>query len=274
MKKIFVSGSFDDLRLRHIRLLDEASKLGSLFVRLWSDAMVERLEGHPPKFILDERLYLLNAIRYVSGVELCPDNVVEPDSLPCVSGIQPDVWVVDESADNPIKQEYCESHGIEYVVIPEACLRDIPKWTIAEKYAHTDQRKIIVTGCFDWLHSGHVRFFEEVAGLGELYVGVGHDANLRLLKGDGHPMFPETERRYMVQSICYVKESLITSGSGWMDAAPEIKHVGIDAYAVNDDGDNPEKRAFCKANGLDYIVLRRVPRVGLPRRESSVLRGF
>ena len=274
MKKIFVSGSFDDLRLRHIRLLDEASRLGSLFVQLWPDSMVERLEGHPPKFTLAERLYIINAIRYVSGVEIYPDDVLEPDSPPCVSGIQPDVWVVDKGADNIVKKEYCESHGMKYVVIPEACLRDVPEWTIAEKYPHNGRRRIIVTGCFDWLHSGHIRFFEEVAGLGELYVSVGHDANLRLLKGEGHPMFPETERRYMVQSICYVKESLITSGSGWMDAAPEIKHVGIDTYVVNEDGDKPEKRAYCEANGLDYIVLKRIPRDGLPRRESSILRGY
>ena len=50
---------------------------------------------------------------------------------------------------------------------------------------------MIVTGCYDWFHSGHVRFFEEVSELGDLYVVVGNDANIRLLKGEGHPLFPE-----------------------------------------------------------------------------------
>ena len=54
---------------------------------------------------------------------------------------------------------------------------------------------MIVTGCYDWLHSGHVRFFEEVSQLGDLYVVVGNDANLKLLKGEGHPLFPGAQER-------------------------------------------------------------------------------
>lgn len=274
MKVVFVGGSFDNIRSREVRFLEEASKLGALCVRLWSDVTVERLEGKPPKFSLEERLYILNAIRYVSYVEICPDESIVIDTLPRISGIRPEVWAVDEAEDNPSKRAYCAAHGIEYVVIPEATLREFPAWSQSEQNPVPDRKKVIVTGCFDWLHSGHVRFFEEVSKLGELYVGVGHDANLRLLKGKGHPLFPEAERRYMVQSIRHVKEALITTGHGWMDAEPEIQRLGIDAYAVNDDGDKPEKRAFCTANGLEYIVLSRTPAQGLPRRESTDLRGF
>jgi hypothetical protein len=59
-----------------------------------------------------------------------------------------------------------------------------------------------------------------------------------------------------------------------MDAAPEIAAVKPDIYAVNEDGDRPDKRAFCAAHGLEYVVLKRIPREGLPRRESTLLRGF
>lgn len=274
MKTVFVTGSFDNLRSRHIRLLEEASKLGLLCVRLWSDPTVERLEGQPPKFTLDERLYIMNAIRYVSFVEICPFEKIEVNSLPIESGIQPDVWVVDEENDNPSKRAFCAAQGIEYVVIPETILRIFPQQKTIGKYPVNGRKKIIVTGCFDWLHSGHVRFFEEVSELGDVFVGVGHDANLRLLKGEGHPLFPESERRYMVQSIRFVKDAIITSGSGWMDAEPEIKLIGINAHAVNDDGDQPEKRAYCSENGLEYIVLKRLPREGLVCRESTTLRGF
>jgi cytidyltransferase-like protein len=273
-KIVVASGSFDNIRSREVRFLEEAAEMGTLCVRLWSDATIERLEGKPPKFPLEERLYILNAIRYVSFLEICPDESIVSDALPCVSGIQPEVWVVEESTDSPSKRAYCETHGIEYVVIPEAKLREFPAWSPAQKDRVNNRKKVIVTGCFDWLHSGHVRFFEEASALGELYVGVGHDANLRLLKGDGHPLFPEAERRYMVQSIRHVKEAIITSGNGWMDAEPEIQSLGIDAYAVNDDGDKPEKRAFCAAHGLEYVVLTRTPAPGLPRRESTKLRGF
>jgi cytidyltransferase-like protein len=271
---VVVSGSFDNVRSRDVRFLEEAAKLGTLGIRLWSDATVERLEGKPPKFPLEERLYILNAIRYVSFVEICPDDVIMVDTLPCVNNIRPEVWAVEETADNPSKRAYCATHGIEYIVIPEASLREFPAWSHAEKDPVSSRKKVIVTGCFDWLHSGHVRFFEEASALGELYVGVGHDANLRLLKGNGHPLIPEAERRYMVQSIRHVKEAVITTGNGWMDAEPEIQRLSIDAYAVNDDGDKPEKRAFCAANGLEYVVLARTPAPGLPPRQSTELRGF
>ncbi len=59
-----------------------------------------------------------------------------------------------------------------------------------------------------------------------------------------------------------------------MDAEPEIAAIGADAYAVNEDGDKPEKREFCRSRGLEYIVLTRTPAPGLPRRTSTDLRGF
>jgi cytidyltransferase-like protein len=136
------------------------------------------------------------------------------------------------------------------------------------------KRRVVVTGCFDWLHSGHVRFFEEVSAHGELYVVVGHDANVRLLKGEGHPRFPQEQRRYMTGAVRHVHRSLVSTGSGWMDAEPEIAAIGAHVYAVNEDGDKPEKREFCRAHGLEYLVLRRVPAAGLPRRTSTGLRGF
>ena len=78
----------------------------------------------------------------------------------------------------------------------------------------------------------------------------------------------------MVQSIRYVKQALVSSGQGWMDAEPEIALIKPDIYAVNEDGDKPEKQAFCQEHGLDYVVLKRLPKEGLPRRKSTALRGF
>jgi len=138
---------------------------------------------------------------------------------------------------------------------------------------HT-QKKVLVTGSFDWLHSGHLRFFEETAMLGDLYVVVGHDDNIKLLKGNGHPLYPQDIRRYMVASIRYVKQTLVSTGHGWMDAEPEIGRIQPDIYAVNEDGDQPEKREFCEQHGLEYVVLKRTPKEGLIQRSSTELRGF
>jgi glycerol-3-phosphate cytidylyltransferase-like family protein len=119
-----------------------------------------------------------------------------------------------------------------------------------------------------------VRFFEEVSEYGDVYAVVGHDANIELLKGKGHPQFRQDERRYMVQAIRFVTQCLISTGHGWLDAEPEIRRIRPDIYAVNEDGDKPEKKDFCAANGIQYLVLKRLPKPGLPRRESTKLRGF
>jgi len=132
----------------------------------------------------------------------------------------------------------------------------------------------MVTGCYDWFHSGHVRFFEEVSQLGDLYVVVGHDANVRALKGRGHPMYSQEERCYMAGSIRYVKHALISTGHGWLDAEPELERIKPDMYAVNEDGDKPEKKKYCREHGIEYVVLKRLPKAGLPRRESTEMRGF
>jgi hypothetical protein len=59
-----------------------------------------------------------------------------------------------------------------------------------------------------------------------------------------------------------------------MDAEPETAVIRPDIYAVNEDGDVPEKRAFCKQHGIEYVVLKRIPKEGLPERKSTTLRGF
>jgi cytidyltransferase-like protein len=132
----------------------------------------------------------------------------------------------------------------------------------------------MATGSFDWLHTGHIRFFEEASARGELSVVVGHDANIRLLKGEGHPLIKEEERLYMVASIRFVHSALVSSGHGWLDAGPEIEMLGPDEYVVNADGDKEEKRRYCEEKGIRYVVLERKPRIGLPARSSTDLRGF
>lgn len=272
MKSVAVTGSFDQIQSSHVRFLEQASKLGSLHVFLWSDEIVYRLEGTHPRFPQEERSYFLKAICYVNQVTLV-NEIATTDEPPKIEGIQPDIWATCENDHNPPKQQYCATRGIDYRIIREEDLLGFPALTSGNGVSST-HKKVLVTGSFDWFHSGHVRFFEETSGLGDLYVVVGHDENIRLLKGEGHPLFPQDERAYMVGSIRFVKQTLISSGHGWMDAEPEIDVIKPQIYAVNQDGDKPEKREFCKERGIKYLVLKRTPKEGLPRRESALLRGY
>jgi len=270
---VVVSGSFDDLRSGHVRFLEEASRLGEVHVLLWSDSVVQALEQKAAMFSQAERLYMLQALRYVSRVTLV-DALLSAEQLPEMDLRQPLTWAVPESGASQAKSAYCQSQGIAYHVVKDQTLVGFPVRSLDGFEKSAGHKKVVVTGCYDWLHSGHVRFFEEVSQLGDLYVVTGSDENVRLLKGEGHPLFSQDERRYMVQSLRYVKAALISTGSGWMDAEPEINRIRPDMYAVNEDGDKPEKREFCRQHGLEYVVLKRIPKEGLPRRESTRLRGF
>ncbi len=265
MTRVCVYEGFDDLRSSDMRFLQEAARLGEVHALLWSDDVVRAKTGKSPKLPQEERLYLVESLRYVKSVSLT-NNVLPPST-----GF--DLWLVDQKHDGPDRIAEAESQGLSYFTLPSTMLVGFPM-PQAQMAATPRTPKVVVTGCFDWFHSGHVRFFEEVSGLGMLHVVVGSDKNLRLLKGDGHPMFPQEERRYLVASVRHVAHAYISTGEGWLDAEPEFGIIQPDTYAVNEDGDKPEKREFCERNGIQYVVLRRTPRAGLPARTSTNLRGF
>jgi len=274
LKRILVAGSFDDFRSGHVRLLHEVHRLGRVHVFLWSDEMVSSVTGRPPKFPAAERHYLVQTDRYVEGVTVA-DDMNNPDALPesLLLRVDPDLWL--DTEENPARAAFCASHGFEYRVLDIGDLAGFPEHdAVTDNRGANPRKKVVVTGCYDWFHSGHVRFFEEASEYGDLYIVVGHDENVRLLKGEGHPLFPEAERCYLVGSVRYVTRAMISSGRGWMDAEPEILALKADLYVVNEDGDKPEKQAFCREHGLEYLVLRRAPKDGLVGRSSTNLRGF
>ncbi len=129
-------------------------------------------------------------------------------------------------------------------------------------------RKVLVSGCFDLVHGGHVAFFKTAATYGKVYVCIGRDNNLLLLKGKG-PYFSEEERLYIVKSIKYVEDAFLASGSGMLDFEPDLKRLKPDIFIVNRDGHTVDKEILCKELGIDYIILERIPEPGLPIRSSS-----
>jgi cytidyltransferase-like protein len=133
------------------------------------------------------------------------------------------------------------------------------------------KKKVFVTGCFDMLHSGHVRFLQEAAGYGEVYVALGSDQTVRELKGRA-PVNTQSERKYMIEALKHVKGCLINRGSGIMDFLAELKSVAPDVFLVNEDGNTPAKAELCREMGIEYIVSKRLPQTNLPARSTTSLR--
>lgn len=129
-------------------------------------------------------------------------------------------------------------------------------------------KKVLVSGCFDLLHAGHIAFLEEASSYGDLHVCAGSDANIGQLKGH-QPMFSEQERVYVLNSLACVKEARVSSGRGMLDFEADIAELKPDVFVVNADGHREEKKELCEKLGVEYHVLERVPAHDFPPRSST-----
>lgn len=133
------------------------------------------------------------------------------------------------------------------------------------------KKKVFVTGCFDLIHSGHVAFLKEAAKFGDVYVGLGSDANVYNLKGR-FPINSQDERKYMLEALSCVKACQVNTGWGIMDFENELQKVKPDYFIVNEDGNTPAKEELAKKYGYEYLVFKRIPHEGLPVRSTTALR--
>ncbi|VAW47312.1 ADP-heptose synthase / D-glycero-beta-D-manno-heptose 7-phosphate kinase [hydrothermal vent metagenome] len=70
---------------------------------------------------------------------------------------------------------------------------------------NSGERVVMTNGCFDLLHSGHVRYLNEAAKLGErLIVAVNADESVQALKGDTRPIVPLEGRMELLSALSCV----------------------------------------------------------------------
>ena len=132
----------------------------------------------------------------------------------------------------------------------------------------SDKSKVLIAGFFDMLHSGHVKFFKDASAYGELHVVIGSDENSVVNKGK-LPVCSENERKYMVESIRYVHKAYVhknITSLNFTEIADEIKPTH---FVINEDGDTLEKREIVERRGIEYVVLSRIPEVGMSQRSTT-----
>lgn len=118
MKRVYVSGAFDDARSPQLRFLHEASCLGPVTLLLWPDAAVKTLRGTEPRISVAERIYYFEALRYVDKVEVAEDDM-DPDRIDIDSGSENAIWALyptgegGPEAANPAKLSWASSRGLE-----------------------------------------------------------------------------------------------------------------------------------------------------------------
>jgi FAD synthetase len=68
-------------------------------------------------------------------------------------------------------------------------------------------KKVLVGGCFDLIHYGHVRFLSAAQEQGDyLVVALESDENVRKMKGATRPIHSQEQRKAMLLSLTMVNE--------------------------------------------------------------------
>jgi cytidyltransferase-like protein len=111
-KKVFVSGCFDMLHSGHIAFFKEASTYGDLYVGIGSDATVSDLKGRQTINSEQERIYMINAIKYVTKAFVNSGSGML-DFKEDLEKLKPDYFIVNEDGFSPSKEELCNELNIE-----------------------------------------------------------------------------------------------------------------------------------------------------------------
>lgn len=123
----------------------------------------------------------------------------------------------------------------------------------------TKKRKtVLVSGCFDLMHFGHVQFLQDAAALGDrLVVCVAGEAPLAQHKGR-FPAIPTEHKAAILKEFECVDDVVIATKAvkKGMDFVPYLNSIRPDILAVTtDDQYIQEKRILCKSRGIEYVSL-------------------
>lgn len=119
-------------------------------------------------------------------------------------------------------------------------------------------KKVLVGGCFDIIHYGHVRFLTEAKKQGDyLIVALESDENVRKYKGENRPIHSQTERAEMLRSLRVVDEVLLlpplTGDANYFELVERIKP---DVIAVTQhDPQLKNKKKQAKEVGAKVITV-------------------
>ncbi|MBI3379487.1 adenylyltransferase/cytidyltransferase family protein [Candidatus Gottesmanbacteria bacterium] len=73
------------------------------------------------------------------------------------------------------------------------------------KVRESDKKIVLVGGCFDIVHVGHIKFLKEAKKKGGcLFLLLESDETVKKIKGQNRPYFPQEERAEVLSSIKYV----------------------------------------------------------------------
>jgi cytidyltransferase-like protein len=97
----------------------------------------------------------------------------------------------------------------------------------------TNDLKIWVNGTFDVFHPGHLALLKYAAKKGELHVGIDSDRRVQEKKGPNRPVFKESQRRELLESLKFVKK--VYTFDSDEDLMAKIKESGAIIMVIGSD---------------------------------------
>ena len=117
--------------------------------------------------------------------------------------------------------------------------------------------RILVCGCFDMFHVGHLRLLKGASQFGNVYVRIGDDESVRQKKGDNRPICTSDERLQILKACRYVFNAAVFSFADNPIAAHKllIEEVKPNAYAEGPDHNNNAIYPLLEDLGIPRIIV-------------------
>ena len=117
---------------------------------------------------------------------------------------------------------------------------------------------VLVRGCFDLLHVGHIRHLQEARGYGDfLAVSLTTDAAIKREKGDDRPVIDERERMEMLQALDCVSD--VSLDGTWHEAMDKWKPLIFAKGSDAKDSVPTELVQYCAKHGITILHTKPNP---------------
>lgn len=128
-------------------------------------------------------------------------------------------------------------------------------------------RKVFVSGAFNVLHAGHIRFFEDARKLGDYLIVSYPSADLLWKLYDKKSVLDDYDKKVVISSLSMVDEVVesedddraLSFKSAVLKTSPQVLAVTTDDVHID------AKRRFCEELGIEFVVLEKT----LPENAST-----
>jgi rfaE bifunctional protein nucleotidyltransferase chain/domain len=123
---------------------------------------------------------------------------------------------------------------------------------------------VLVGGCFDLLHYGHISFLKQAKALGDyLIVALESDENVKHMKGEARPIHTQAQRKEMLESLSCIDEVItLPPMTGDRDYYEFVRNIKPAVVAVTE-GDTAKVKKSEQAAEVGAQLVE-IPKIHTP----------